>query len=475
MKLQFLGGTGTVTGSKYLVEHEGRRLLVDCGLFQGLKQLRLRNWAALPVDAASVDAVVLTHAHIDHSGFVPRLIELGFKGRVHCSAATAELCEVLLPDSGHLQEEEARFANRHGYSKHTPALPLYTEHSARMALQRFDTHACDTAFEPLPGFVVTLRHAGHILGATSVHLRCGERSVLFSGDLGRSDDLVMKPPAAPLGADCVLVESTYGNRLHAADDPSTQLADVVSRTAARGGVIVIPAFAVGRAQSLLFVIHQLKAAHRIPDLPVYLNSPMAADVSAIFRKHADEHRLTPDESRSMFEGVRIANTEAQSRALNALTYPSIIVSASGMATGGRVVHHIKAYAPDARNAIVFAGFQAAGTRGATLVSGAREVKIHGEWVPVRAEVANLDGLSAHADRNGLLAWVAALPQPPAHVYVTHGEPVAADALRQAIEERHHWSCSVPEYLETAEVQAFPSSAPKAASLRPPQPDTLLGA
>ncbi|HEY2925376.1 MBL fold metallo-hydrolase [Piscinibacter sp.] len=449
MQLRFLGGTGTVTGSKVLVEHEGQRLLVDCGLFQGLKQLRLRNWSSLPVPASSIDAVVLTHAHIDHSGFLPRLVDLGFRGKVFATPATVELCQLLLPDAGHLQEEEARYANRHGFSKHAPALPLYTRDSALRALERLQVRNFDERFAPLAGFEVCFHHAGHILGAANVHLQCGARSVLFSGDLGRSDDLVMLPPSPPEGADCVLVESTYGNRSHSREDPLAKLADVVCRTASRGGVIVVPAFAVGRAQTLLHAIQQLKAVHRIPDLPVYLNSPMAADVTAIFRRHADEHRLSPDECRAMCAGMKIVNTEDESRALNRLHYPSIIVSASGMATGGRVVHHLKAFAPDARNAIVFAGFQAAGTRGAAMVGGATQVKIHGEWIAVRAEVSSLDGLSAHADREGLLAWIAALPRPPRHIYVTHGEPEAADALRQAIEERHRWPCSVPEYLEIA--------------------------
>lgn len=448
MQLQFLGGTGTVTGSKYLVEHEGRRLLVDCGLFQGLKQLRLRNWSALPVPAGSIDAVVLTHAHIDHSGYLPRLVELGFKGQVFTTPATRDLCHLLLPDSGHLQEEEARHANRHGYSKHAPALPLYTEAQARRALERLQVRNFDTGFEPLPGFHVSLRPAGHILGAASVHLACGNRSVLFSGDLGRSDDLVMRPPAPPVAADCVLVESTYGNRSHGDEDPVARLADVVCRTAARGGVVIVPAFAVGRAQTLLHVIHQLKVAHRIPDLPVYLNSPMAADVTAILGHYSREHRLSADDCRALAAGVRIVNSEDESRALNHLRMPAVIVSASGMGTGGRVVHHIKAYAPDARHTLLFAGFQAAGTRGATLTGGARQVKMLGEWVTVRAEVQRLDGLSAHADREDLLAWIGALPRPPGHVYVTHGEPEAADALRQAIEERLHWPCSVADYLET---------------------------
>lgn len=449
MQLRFLGATGTVTGSKTLVEHEGRRLLVDCGLFQGLKQLRLRNWSALPIPASSIDAVVLTHAHIDHSGFLPRLVELGFRGRVHTTPATLALCRSLLVDAGHLQEEEARYANRHGFSRHAPALPLYTEDSARRALQRFQVHDFGDTFEPVPGVEARFRRAGHILGAASVHLAGGRRSVMFSGDLGRHDDLLMRPPEAPEAADCVIVESTYGDRVHGDADPLVQLADVVCRTAARGGVIVMPAFAVGRAQTLLWALHRLKAARRIPDVPVFLNSPMAADVTAIFARHADEHRLTPEECRAMGEGVRIVNGEEESRSLNRLRFPSIIVSASGMATGGRVVHHLKAFAPHAANAIVFAGHQAAGTRGAHLVAGARTVKIHGEWVPVRAEVARLDGLSAHADREDLLAWLGQLPRSPRHVYVNHGEPEAADALRQAIQEQHRWRCSVPDYLEIA--------------------------
>jgi metallo-beta-lactamase family protein len=451
MRLRFLGATGTVTGSKTLVEHGGRRLLVDCGLFQGLKTLRLRNWADPPVPAASIDAVVLTHAHLDHSGYLPRLVDLGFRGEVFTTPATAELCQLLLPDSGHLLEEQARHANRHAFSKHSPALPLYTEEAARRALRQFVTRGFAEDFEPLPGFHVRFSRAGHILGAASVHLRCGERSVLFSGDLGRADDTVMKPPEPPPAADVVLVESTYGNRTHEAEDPATRLADVVSRTAARGGMVILPAFAVGRAQALLHVIHRLKASHRIPDLPVFLNSPMASDVTSLLRRHADEHRLTPADCRALSAGVRFVNSEDESRALNQLKYPAIIVSASGMATGGRVVHHLKAFAPDARNTVVFAGYQAAGTRGAAMTGGATEVRIHGQWIPVRAEVVRLDGLSAHADRQGLLQWIGASPRAPRHVYVTHGEPEAADALRQGIEERHRWSCSVPEYLEEVAV------------------------
>jgi len=451
MKIRFLGATGTVTGSRYLLEHDGRRLLVDCGLYQGLKTLRLRNWAALPVPAASIGAVVLTHAHIDHSGWLPRLVEEGFGGPVYATPGTVDLCEILLPDSGHLQEEEARYANRHGFSKHSPALPLYTEAAARRALKSLHARSFDQTFEPLPGFAATLRRAGHIIGAASLHVRHGDSSITLSGDLGRSDDLVMRPPAPPDEADIVVVESTYGDRMHAPGDPGSELAAVVSRTAARGGVVIVPAFAVGRAQTLLHLIRQLKDSHRIPDLPVFLNSPMAADATGLLRRYADEHRLDPAQCRAMVSGVRIVNGEDESRALNNLHMPSIIVSASGMATGGRVVHHLHAYASDPRNAIVFAGYQAVGTRGAAIVGGAPQVKIHGDWVPIRAEVVELDDLSAHADRAGLLAWLGQLRRAPRQVFVTHGEPAAADSLRQAIEEQCRWPACAPEYLQESAI------------------------
>ena len=450
MRIEFLGGTDTVTGSKYLLEHDGRRLLVDCGLFQGLKQLRLRNWDALPIDASRIDAVLLTHAHMDHSGFVPRLVRLGFKGPVYCTQATLELCQLLLPDSGRLQEEEADFANRQGHSKHKPALPLYTEEEARAALKYFEPVSFDQAHSPWPGWSWRLKRAGHILGASSVHVAWTGGSILFSGDLGRSDDLVMRPPEPPEPADYLVVESTYGDRRHRDVDALVALAEVINRTAARGGIVVIPSFAVGRAQTLLHCIQLLKEAHRIPDMPVYLNSPMAADVTRIYRRHLDEHRLSAEQCAVMSREVTIVNTVADSKRLNDLRFPSIIVSARGMATGGRVLHHLKAYAPDAKNTILFAGFQAAGTRGAALVGGAESIKIHGAYVPVRAEVANLDALSAHADRDQLLAWIGAL-RAPRRVFVTHGEPVAADALRLAIEERHGWPTTVPIYRESLEL------------------------
>jgi metallo-beta-lactamase family protein len=447
MQLEFLGATGTVTGSRYLLTHDDRRLLIDCGLFQGLKQLRLRNWSDPPVRPDRIDAVLLTHAHIDHSGYLPRLAQLGFKGRVLCTQGTLDLCRLMLPDAGRLQEEEAEYANRHGHSKHHPALPLYTEQQAREVLQRFEAVPFDEAFSPWPGWQVRLRPAGHILGAASVRVEAGGRSILFSGDLGRDDDLVMRPPAPPDAADWLVIESTYGDRAHSQADPLTRLAEVVNRTAARGGVLLIPAFAVGRAQALLLAIHQLKQLQRIPDLPVYLNSPMAEDATRIYLHHAGEHRLDTAQCEAMCQAARFVNSVEESKRLNTLRWPSVIISASGMATGGRVLHHLRAYAPEPRNTILFTGYQAAGTRGATIVGGAASVKIFGEYVPIRAEVAQLDMLSAHADREQLLAWAARMPQRPRGVFVTHGEPVAADALRLALQERLGWNARVPEYRE----------------------------
>ena len=451
MRLTFMGAAGTVTGSRYLLEHRGQRLLVDCGLFQGLKQLRLRNWDAFPAPADAIAAVVLTHAHIDHSGYLPALARQGFTGPVFATDATRDLCALLLPDCGHLQEEDAYYANRHGFSKHHPALPLYTEEDGRQSLRLFRTREFGVPFEPIPGVQMQFSPAGHILGAASVQVRWDTGSLLFSGDLGRDDDFLMRPPAAPPAADYVVIESTYGDRLHTAEDAATQFAEVVNRTAARGGIVVVPAFAVGRAQALLYLLATLKRDGRIPDLPVFLNSPMAADVTAIYHRHGGEHRLNAAQCGLMCGAARVVNTPEESRKLNDLRVPAVIVSASGMATGGRVVHHLKAFAPDPRNTILLAGYQAAGTRGATLAAGGKEVKIHGEYVRVRAEVASLGSLSAHADRRELLQWVGRLPQPPKRVFITHGEPVAADSLRLAIEENRHWPCTVAEHMQAVEL------------------------
>ena len=447
MDLQFLGATGTVSGSKYLVRHGGRQVLVDCGLFQGYKQLRLRNWAPLPVDPRSIDAVVLTHAHIDHSGCLPLLAHQGFRGRIYCTHATRDLCEVLLPDSARLQEEEADYANRRGFSKHKPALPLYTEKDARQALKHFSPVDYGRTIDLGEGLTAQLQPAGHLLGAAMVLLRSADVSVVFSGDLGRPNDVLMKAPAPLPQADYLVVESTYGNRTHAPDDPKTKLADVINRTIARKGVVIIPSFAVGRAQALLYYLHQLKVDGLIADTPVYLNSPMAVDATQIFRKHQGEHRLDREQSSAMCSSARFVQSVEESKALNGRDEQMIIIAGSGMATGGSVVHHLKAFASDARNAILFTGFQAGGTRGASMLEGVASIKIHGEHVPLRAEVALIDTLSGHADSGEILAWLGHCKTPPRRTFITHGEPMAADALRLRIEEELHWPCVVPDYLE----------------------------
>jgi metallo-beta-lactamase family protein len=448
MDLQFLGATGTVTGSKYLLREGDSSLLVDCGLFQGFKQLRRRNWSEPPFEPAALGAVALTHAHLDHSGYVPRLVKAGYAGPVHCTAATYELCRLLLPDAGRLAEEEAELANRHGYSKHAPALPLYTEADALAALEHFEPHDFDRDFQPVPGLRLRFLRAGHILGAAMVRVQHGRHSVLFTGDLGRPRDPVMHPPARVERADWLVVESTYGNRTHEPGDPQRRLGEILARTAARGGVTVIPSFAVGRTQSLLWAIHGLKESGVLPArLPVFLNSPMAIDATGIYRRHRDDHRLTPAQCHAMCHAAEFVNTVEDSKRLNERRGPMVIIAGSGMATGGRVVHHLKAFAPDARNTVLFAGFQAGGTRGANMVAGAEMVKIHGEYVPVRAEVALIDNLSAHADAAEILGWLGGFRRPPRRTFVTHGEPAAADALRLRIEERLGWDCTVPDYLE----------------------------
>jgi metallo-beta-lactamase family protein len=448
MQLQFLGATGTVTGSKYLLRSASSQILVDCGLFQGYKDLRLRNWSPLPVPAHSIDAVVLTHAHLDHSGYLPLLARQGFRGKVFCTSATRELCRILLPDSGHLLEEEAEYLNRHGLSKHAPALPLYTRDDALRCLKMLEPVEFGKPWKPAPGLNARLSPSGHMAGSSFVHLDDGKRAVLFSGDIGRPEDLLLKPPAPMDGADYLVLESTYGDRLHERADVLQQLADVINRTAARGGIVLIPAFAVGRAQMLMYCIHLLKTRRAIQDMPVYLNSPMAASASQVYRRHVDELRLSLAECDAMARAVQVVETPEESRQLNERHGPMVIIAASGMATGGRVVHHLKAFAPDPRNTILFAGFQAGGTRGATIAAGAPSVRIHGQDVPVRAEVAMLGTLSAHADAAEIVEWLRGFSAAPRQTFITHGEPAAADAMRLRIERELHWSCHVPYYLES---------------------------
>lgn len=452
MRIQFLGATGTVTGSKYLVTSSSAKILIDCGLFQGYKQLRLRNWQPLPVETQEIDAVVLTHAHLDHSGYLPLLVRTGFRGKIYCSEATYDLCKLLLPDSGRLQEEDAAYANRHSYSKHAPALPLYTERDAVQSLRHFSPLKFGKRLQLGAELTVELAPAGHILGAATVSLCDGRTTTVFSGDLGRSDDMIMVPPAPLEHADYLVVESTYGNRRHDRADPMRLLARTIRDTASRGGTVVIPSFAVGRAQSLLYYLHLLKESGAIsPLLPVYLDSPMARDATSVYHKHRAEHRLTPAQCDAMCHAARIVNSVEESKQIDRQRMPTVVIAASGMATGGRVLHHIKAFAPDPRNTILFAGHQAGGTRGAAMVAGADSVKIHGEIVPVRANVVQIGNLSAHADADEILGWMSRFSAPPKKTFITHGEPDAADALSQRIESELRWNCAVPEYLETADL------------------------
>lgn len=451
MKLTFLGATRTVTGSRYLIETDGKRLLIDCGLFQGYKELRLRNWDHFQVDPARLDAVILTHAHIDHSGYLPLLVKKGFRGKIYCTPPTLDLCKLLLPDSGYLNEEDARRANRYHYSKHNPALPLYTLADAEESLNYF--HPVPFGKQVHLGDDVRFRFErnGHILGASWVMLTAEKRRVLFSGDIGRPDDPVMRPPVPPCETDYLIVESTYGNRPHAKTDPHEELAAVVLRTVARGGSVIIPAFAVGRAQSLMVMLHQLKTAKRIPNIPIYLDSPMAIGASSILEKYLAEHHLSRELCHEVSRDITYVHTPDASRELDQSAYPKIIIAASGMATGGRILHHLKHLGPDRKNTILLTGFQAAETRGDRLRRGERQLKIHGEIVPIRAEVAQLHNMSAHADYEEILSWLSHLKKAPITTFITHGEVDAAEAMKAHLTERFHWPCAIPDYLQTYEL------------------------
>ncbi len=452
--LTFLGAARTVTGSKYLVEHNGIRVLVDAGMFQGAKEHRLRNWDDFPVPPRSIDAVVLTHAHLDHIGFLPRLVAQGFRGRVFATPGTGDLAKLVLPDSARIQEEDARQANRHGYSKHSPALPLYSEADAYRALGQFHPHGYGRPLEIARGVTIQFHQAGHLLGSSFVLMTLeGGPRILFGGDLGRYGRPVLPDPVPPPEADIMLVESTYGDRDHEEDDNGARLASVIKDTVARGGRVVIPAFAIGRVEELLYWIRHLEAAKKIPVVPVYVDSPMAAEALAFYA--ARSHELDPDmrpASRdvSAFATThfRVISTPEQSKALTADQGVSIIISSSGMATGGRVLHHLKASLPDTRDTVLFVGYQAGGTRGRDLIDGAPTVKIHGQVIPVRAHIAKIDSMSAHADRGEILRWLHTVTAPPKQLFLVHGEPGPMDALKVRIHEEFGWPVQAPSHGDT---------------------------
>lgn len=477
--LTFLGAARTVTGSKYLLDTGTSKVLVDAGLFQGLKELRERNWLPFPIAASEIDAIVLTHAHLDHCGYLPRLVSQGFRGRVFCTPGTLDLCRIVLPDAGRIQEEDAANANRHGYSKHAPALPLYTETDAFRAISQLQPVGYDRPVPVVPGVDVDFVNAGHLLGSAYARIRTGDRTILFGGDLGRFGRPVLPDPSSVTEADYLLVESTYGNRVHLQDDDGTQLAEIIKATAGRGGRIIIPSFAIGRVEELLYWLKRLEDEKRIPVLPVFLDSPMAVDALSRYQQRlaeldpemnpeshdekaphgpADHEERVSERQRHAqqerqvcafcTERFRTISTAAESKQLTQSKMPAIVISASGMATGGRVLHHLKAGLPDSRNTVLFVGYQAAGTRGRQLVDGEKVVKIHGEMIPVRAQVELVESMSAHADSTEILRWLGGFTKPPGLTFIVHGEPLAMEALAVTIHDRLGWITKMPEHGET---------------------------
>jgi metallo-beta-lactamase family protein len=459
-KITFLGAAGTVTGSKYLIEAGGKRLLVDCGLFQGSHDLTDRNWQTLPIDPASIDWVVLTHAHIDHTGYIPRLVKAGYRGPFYCNPSTHELCTILLLDSAHLQEEEAQFAQKKGYSQHKPALPLYTVAEAQTALNQFREIPRADSFAISPEFSVRPHDAGHILGSTWLELTITENGkqtlVVFSGDIGRYDQVILKDPEPPSRADYLLCESTYGDRDHPAGSPEAAFGEVVNRVVKRGGSIVVPSFAVGRIQTLMYFLKELQDQNKIPKLPVYVDSPMAISVTDLYERHHEDHDVDfSREEAAHRDPLNVANVHMtrsveDSKKINDVVTPCIILSASGMATGGRVLHHLAKRLPDSRNAVLIVGYQAVGTLGRQIEDGSKLVKIFGEMVPVRAEVVDLPQLSAHAGRSELLRWLSGIKVAPKMTFLVHGEPVALESFRGAVDSTYHWPVTVAGYQQTFE-------------------------
>ena len=461
-KITFLGAAGTVTGSKYLVEAGDKKLLVDCGLFEGTRELRQRNWERLPIPPSSIDWVLLTHAHIDHTGYLPRLVRDGFRGPIFCNAATKDLCELLLPDSAHLQEEDARFAARKGFSRHKPPLPLYTVEEAQNALRQFRVIPRADVCRISPEFSVRPHGAGHILGATWLELTITENGkqtlVVFSGDVGRYNHPILKDPESPTRADYVLCESTYGDREHPTTDVAEQLADVINRTAKRGGAVVIPAFAVDRTQTLLYYLRQLEDQQRIPRLPMFVDSPMAISVTSLYEKYKDENdlklsaaELHGDRDPLNVHEVHMTRTVDDSKKINDVVSPCIIISASGMITGGRILHHLARRLPDSRSSVLIVGYQAEGCGGRALLDGAKYLRIHGEEVPVRAEIVEISQLSAHAGKSELLRWLSGFQAPPRQLFLVHGEPSGLNGLRDAVTQKFHWPAVIPEYKQTVDL------------------------
>jgi len=446
MKIQFLGATGTVTGSKYLLTTSQSKIVIDCGLFQGYKKLRERNWAGLPFEVSQIDAVVLTHGHLDHSGMIPLLYKNGYRGPIYCSDATFELCKLLLPDSGYLQEEEAKYRNKHKRTKHKPALPLYDLKTARNSLSLFAPVKYHVVIK-VKDTEIKLSPVGHILGAASIKVTHDNKSLIVSGDVGRPHELVMYAPEPLEKCDYLLLESTYGNRLHKVEeDAAAVLTNTINKTVAQGGSILIPSFAIGRAQTIMFILSELIRTKKIAKIPIYLDSPMAINASSIYHKYNTEHRLSEEQFRYINDLVEYTKSVDESKGIAFVKYPHIIISASGMATGGRVLHHLKQLLPDYRNTIVFVGYQAGGTRGRKLLDKPNKVRVFGRDVKVKADVLEISSFSAHADYNEMIDWLKQAKIPaPKKVFIVHGEPDASDELRLHLKDQLDWDSTVPDY------------------------------
>lgn len=450
MKITFLGATEVVTGSKTLVENKNDRILVDCGLFQGDRELRKRNWEPFPIDPRTIHAMVLTHAHIDHTGYIPVLVKNGFKGPIYCSKATVALCEIMLIDSAKLQEEDAKKINeRRGKEV---VSPLYTVDDAQRALRYFKTVAYDTPFTIGSSLTIKLVNSGHILGAAFIIVTDDAQTTLtFSGDLGRPDQLIMKAPPYIQHTDFLLLESTYGNRLHQEGDPMKMLGNIINATVKKGGVVIIPAFAVGRTQALLYCLYMLMEKKIIPTIPVFLDSPMGISVTNLFCEFSNEHKLSPTMCTNVFDRVIYTHTVKESKKIDQLKEPAIIIAGSGMADGGRVADHFKKFISNAKNSVIFVGFQAKGTEGRALIEGAKEIDIHGERYPVRATIQKINSLSAHSDYEEILEWLSHFEKSPKKTFLNHGEADAAKALKKKIEDRFGWEVIIPNYLESFEL------------------------
>ena len=456
VRIKFMGATGTVTGSKTLLELDGKKFLIDCGMFQGLKRLRLMNWEAFPIPLEEIDAIILTHAHIDHSGYIPRLVKYGYRNKIIATPTTTDLCKIMLIDSAHLQEVDAEYANFKRFSKHKPALPLYTIEDAQASLELFEGLPYGERISLTANMTLTFRDAGHILGSAFADIRVSvggeEKRILFTGDLGRPSQPILRDPHTVYNVDYLVIESTYGDRLHEDNSVKDELAKVVNESVERGGVLVIPSFAVGRTQTILFYLRELEKEGRIPVLPVYVDSPMAIEATEIFKKHFEDYDLESKKLKIEGEDIfstthlRFMKTREQSVSLNKVKEKAIIISASGMVTGGRILHHLERLLPSEKNTVLFIGYQAEGTRGRAILEGAESIKIHGKHVPVRAKIENITGFSAHADYNEILAWLSNFHRAPRKVFIIHGEKPQSEALASRIQAMFGWEVEIPEFM-----------------------------